>query len=386
MSKIRIIAYYLPQYHPIPENDAWWGKGFTEWTNVAKAKPLFRGHYQPKIPADLGFYDLRLPEVREEQAALAREAGIEGFCYWHYWFGRDKQLLERPFNEVLESGKPDFPFCLGWANHSWTSKTWEKGKSRAADTMLLEQTYNESDYEIHFYEVLKAFRDKRYITVDGKPLFVVFDPMAIPNPQKFIDIWQKLAKDNGLKGIHFVGIMSNLSGFRINDKGEKEYYLVKANEPALPRYQQVLDAGFDAINSRGVFRAELAVRGHFHKYYVEIFRRFLGIQVLNKIEYKDIIKHLFVPEDKNDFVYPTLLPNWDRSARSGKKAVIYHNSTPELFCKHVEDAMKLVENRDLEHRILFLQSWNEWAEGNYVEPDLKYGHGYLDVLKSIIQD
>ena len=122
--KARVIAFYLPQFHPIKENDEWWGKGFTEWTNVGKAKPLFKGHYQPRVPADLGYYDLRMPEVREAQADMAREAGIEGFMYWHYWFGNGKQILERPFNEVLSSGKPDFPFCLGWANHSWTRRTW----------------------------------------------------------------------------------------------------------------------------------------------------------------------------------------------------------------------------------------------------------------------
>ena len=132
--KPRIIGLYLPQYHPIPENDEWWGKGFTEWTNVAQARPQFRGHYQPRIPADLGFYDLRLPEVREQQAELAREAGLEGFCYYHYWFGNGKQLLERPFNEVLSSGKPDFPFCLCWANHDWTNKTWKKGNSHGQST------------------------------------------------------------------------------------------------------------------------------------------------------------------------------------------------------------------------------------------------------------
>lgn len=134
--KARVIALYLPQYHPVAENDKYWGKGFTEWTNVAKAKPLFKGHDQPRIPADLGFYDLRLPQVRKEQAELAKEAGIEGFCYWHYWFGNGKEVLQMPFDEVVKSGEPDFPFCLGWANHDWTTKTWEKGKVTVKDTMI----------------------------------------------------------------------------------------------------------------------------------------------------------------------------------------------------------------------------------------------------------
>ncbi len=165
MGKHRVIAFYLPQYHPIPENDAWWGPGFTEWTNVAAARPLFRGHVQPRIPADLGFYDLRLPETREAQAELAREAGIEGFCYYHYWFGNGKQLLERPFNEVLSSGKPDFPFCLCWANHTWASSTWTNARSRKAGSqILMEQRYpGREDNEMHFRTLLPAFRDPRYI-------------------------------------------------------------------------------------------------------------------------------------------------------------------------------------------------------------------------------
>ena len=140
--KARVIAFYLPQFHPVPENDRWWGKGFTEWTNVGKAQPLFKGHYQPRVPADLGYYDLRMPEVRELQADMAREAGIEGFCYWHYWFGNGKKMLERPFTEVLSSGRPDFPFCLGWANHTWTNKTWEVGTKRVKESILMEMVYN----------------------------------------------------------------------------------------------------------------------------------------------------------------------------------------------------------------------------------------------------
>ena len=177
--KARVIAYYLPQFHPIPENDAAWGPGFTEWTNVAKAKPLFRGHQQPRIPADLGFYDLRLPEVREQQAQMAREAGIEGFCYWHYWFGHGKMLLQRPFEEVLQSGKPDFPFCLAWANHDWTTSTWQ---SQGGSKMIAKQEYpGEKDYIAHFNYCLAAFRDHRYITVDGKPLFAIYDPYSSSN-------------------------------------------------------------------------------------------------------------------------------------------------------------------------------------------------------------
>ena len=199
MKKARVIAFYLPQFHPTPENDEWWGKGFTEWTNVTKAKPLFPGHYQPRLPADLGFYDLRVPETRAAQADLARHAGVEGFCYWHYWFA-GRRILDLPFREVLESGKPDYPFCLAWANDSWTSH-WYGADRR----MLVEQTYpGPDDYERHFLALLPAFQDRRYIRVHDKPVFTIFRPMKIPDTQEFIAQWQSLAKQNGLKGIHFV--------------------------------------------------------------------------------------------------------------------------------------------------------------------------------------
>lgn len=380
--KARVIAYYLPQFHPIPENDKWWGKGFTEWTNVAKAKPLFKGHYQPKLPADLGFYDLRMPEIREAQAEMAREAGIEGFCYWHYWFGNRKQLLERPFCEVLDSGKPDFPFCLAWANHTWSNSTWDVGTRKTAVKTLMEQTYpGEEEHIQHFYYLLKAFKDRRYIKVDGKPVFTIFAPLDIPMVKDFIKLWNNLAIKNGLNGIHFIGVVSNLSGFKINNRGNKEYYSVQPTESSTPRYKQILDLGFDAVNSRGLFRAELMARSRYYKYYHKFLEKAFKINKNEIYDYGQIIKNLYVPEDKWLTVYPTILPNWDRTARSGNKAVIYHNSTPRLFKQNIDNAISICEHKPSEKKILFLMSWNEWAEGNYVEPDLRYGMQYLEVLK-----
>ena len=185
-SKARVIAFYLPQFHPIPENDEWWGKGFTEWTNTAKAKPLFPGHYQPHVPADLGFYDLRVPEARFAQAEMAKEYGIEGFCYYHYYFA-GKRLLERPFDEVLNSGMPDFPFCLCWANQTWTG-IWHG----SPDRVLIEQTYpGPGDDERHFDYLCKAFHDQRYIKVDGKPMFLVYCPKELPEPEKTTEFWRR---------------------------------------------------------------------------------------------------------------------------------------------------------------------------------------------------
>jgi hypothetical protein len=356
---VRILATYLPQFHPIPENDMWWGKGFTEWTNVGKAKPLFRGHYQPRVPADLGYYDLRLPEVREAQAELAREHGIEGFCYWHYWFGDGKRLLERPFNEVLASGKPDFPFCLSWANHSWQDKQFSK---EGTERMLLEQTYGgEADYLQHFYAVLPAFRDKRYIRVDNKPLFQIYIALKFPEVEKFIVCWQEEARKNGLEGIHFVG----------HTHVEEESELI-------------LKKGFDAINVVRLY--------HFHRHAYSLIERALikmkrvwfkhgGI-----FDYEKLSQYFSSEKDLRDNWYPCIIPNWDHSPRSGRRGNIFINSNPKAFKKHVKAVLDKVKNKKDDHRIIFLKSWNEWAEGNYMEPDLKFGRGYLEALKEAISE
>ncbi|MFT0240415.1 glycoside hydrolase family 99-like domain-containing protein [Bacteroides thetaiotaomicron] len=365
VTKVRVIAFYLPQFHPIPENDKWWGKGFTEWTNVGKAKPLFRGHYQPRVPADLGYYDLRMPEVREAQAQLAKDAGIEGFMYWHYWFGNGRKLLERPFNEVLTTDKPDFPFCLGWANHSWTRRTWNSNAQSCKDVDLLLQTYPEdNDIIEHFQCVLPALKDHRYICVDGKPMFMVYDPLSVPNMNNFMKIWNELAIKNGLtNGIHFVGLASGW----------------------LDKYQKTLDLGLDAIAPSNLWYAESKVKGKYIKLVEHKLRKYFpSIAPLDKYKYKDIIKNFYTDYDRLENSYPSIIPNWDRSPRGGRRAVIYTGSTPELFKRHIEDAIKIVENKKAEHKIIFLRSWNEWAEGNYVEPDIKFGHGYLDSLRSVI--
>ena len=377
----RIIALYLPQFHPIPENDEWWGKGFTEWTNVAKAKPLFRGHYQPRIPADLGFYDLRLPEVREQQAELAREAGIEGFCYYHYWFGNGKQLLERPFKEVLTSGKPDFPFCLCWANHDWTNKTWKKGSSLRRDSMIMQMQYSMEDHRQHFMSVLPAFKDPRYIRVDDKPLFAVWAPRDIPDVAAFIALWQQLARENGLPGIHFVGYTTNTFG-RSRENGKITLWPTDVSGKL---YQELLDKGFDAVISSGLHRAQSIVHGKF-KMLTYFLKDQTFLQAKLRTDYSKVMRNYYVPEDAWENVYPTLLPQWDRTPRAGAKTDPLINSTPEKFQTSVEEAIRLIQNKHPEHQILFLKAWNEWGEGNYVEPDLKFGHGYLDAIKNAIKN
>ncbi len=363
MTKARLIAIYLPQYYPIPENDETWGKGFTEWTNVGKAKPLFKGHYQPRVPADLGYYDLRVPETRDAQAQMARKYGIEGFMYWHYWFGNGKRLLERPFDEVLESGRPDFPFCLGWANHSWTTKTWTATGQFQSNKMIAEQLYpGDEDFINHFNYCLKAFKDPRYIKVDGKPFFLIYAPQNIPNVKHFIDLWNQLALKNGLPGVHFVALASG----------------------KIETMEDYLKYGFDAIAPSYLWHAQESMSGgHLIYTLLNKLRNKLHFMPLDKYDYKKAIQFFSSDLDEKENVYPSAIPQWDRSPRSGKQAVIYYGSTPAVFRKHLLDIRKKIEKKNYEHSIVLLRSWNEWGEGNYFEPDLKFGTGYLDAVKDV---
>lgn len=380
MNKARIIALYLPQFHPIPENDKWWGPGFTEWTNVAKAKPLFRGHVQPRIPADLGFYDLRLAETREQQAMLAREAGIEGFCYYHYWFGGGRQLLERPFNEVVASGKPDFPFCICWANHTWSNKTWNRKSAMQLDSVLMEQTYPGTEDDIaHFNSLLPAFRDPRYMTVDGKLIFVIYDPLKFINIERFIETWRKLAEKNGLPGFHFVGMTPSTLTLRVAADGSRQRVMPNLKSSA-KIFKDVLDLGFDSVNSFGKRRGEMLYEGKW-KNLAKTILRHVGLPTGSiRYDYERTVCNYFAPEDSWENVYPTILPQWDRTPRVSSWDGVYVNATPEKFEKHIRQALELIKDKAPEHRILFLKSWNEWGEGNYVEPDLQWGHGFLDAI------
>jgi lipopolysaccharide biosynthesis protein len=347
----RVIAFYLPQFHPIPENDEWWGKGFTEWTNTAKAKPLFPGHYQPHVPADLGFYDLRVPETRIAQAEMAREYGIEAFCYYHYWFA-GKRLLERPFNEVLESRKPDFPFCLCWANQTWTG-IWHG----SLDRILIKQTYpGYDDYLRHFDFLLKAFSDKRYVTVDGKPLFLIYQPNEIPDLESVTDLWRNQAAKAGLNGIYLVGFSWNSSW--IPEEDGLDASIVQR----LPPVMQIW------VSRR------TPIKWLIRKYHMKMGRPTV-------YSYEDIMPTLISDDMSHKKVYPCVIPNWDNTPRSGKNGLVLHGSNPELFRKHFQKALKNVKDMPPEQKIIFIKSWNEWAEGNHLEPDIRFGKGYLQVIK-----
>ena len=379
-TKARVIAYYLPQFHPTKINDKYWGKGFTEWTNVTKAKPQYRGHYQPQIPADLGFYDLRLPEIRQAQADMARENGVEGFMYWNYWFGNGKKILEMPIEELMRTAKPDFPFCVGWANHDWSNKTWQKTKRFTKDTVFLKQEYlGKQDYTDYFYYLLPMFRDHRYIKVDEKPLFYVLDPDSCPDMKEFIQLWQHLAEKNGIPGIHFVARADSIG------KADEIYKKNFMNE-VKARYDRYIDMGFDAVSSMNFRRAEILATGFFKKIIRNIRRKIFGY-ALNSHDYMKLTEHYYTDEDKLDYVYPQITPRKDKTPRAGKNALVYTGSTPEKFRIAIKMALEKIKDKDDEHKILFLNSWNEWGEGSYMEPDIVWGHQYLDVLREeIVED
>jgi lipopolysaccharide biosynthesis protein len=352
---VRAIAFYLPQFHPIPENDEWWGKGFTEWRNVSKAKPLFPGHYQPHLPADLGFYDLRLPEVREAQADLARKYGLEGFCYWHYWF-RGKRLLERPFQEVLASGTPDFPFCLAWANESW-SRRW-LGEER---NLLMEQSYSEADDLNHARWLLPALADSRCIQVNGRPLFLIYRPTHLPNPERTVETLRNECVRAGLPNPFLLGIDAHCAGTDCRQLGFDGSLRFEPQLGALP-------LAFDDGPSWGRLWQNLKL-GVFSRE-LKVYDYAQAQQLMNRAKFD----HPY---------FPSVCVGWDNTPRRGNKGVIIINNTPGEFAKAVQEAVIHIQSRPSEERLVFINAWNEWAEGNHLEPDERNGLAYLEALRGV---
>lgn len=354
----RYIALYLPQFHPIPENDEWYGKGFTEWTNVAKAKPLFRGHYQPHVPADLGFYDLRLKEIRREQARMAQEAGVSAFCYWDYWFGDGKKLLEMPLDAVHDDPEITLPFCIAWANHSWEKKMWDK---QGNNEMLMEQKYlGIEDYSAYFYRMLPIFRDDRYFRVNDRPFVIVYSPLESSEIGVYLKCWRELANKEGLGDFYFVG----------RDAGCRNV-------------DRILDIGFDAVYEDDVFNIHHEL-GLAKKIALYLKRRLFGRPTV--FQYRDAIKHMVPDEAKRREVIPVIAPNWDHSPRSGRNAILLDNCEPKYFQQVAEHAREVVSAKPDDEQIVIIKAWNEWGEGNHMEPDLRYGTGYLDALRDSLRE
>jgi lipopolysaccharide biosynthesis protein len=360
----RFIAFYLPQFYPTPYNDEWWGKGFTEWTNVVQGRPHFEGHYQPHIPADLGFYDLRLPETREAQADLAREYGVYGFCYYHYWFNGTR-ILERPLDEVLATGKPDFPFCICWANENWC-RSWKGQK----DKILIAQNYSPEDDAAHIRQLLPTLSDSRYITVNGSPVILIYRTEILPNPRATAELWRNEAVKRGLPDLYLVSIESN--------------YIADVTSPA--------EIGFDATlrfePNFAIFSQSSPLRKSIGKTMRAKLPRLH--QALKNIEsssddtiydYEQVYQNWKGYPSRKEPHFECVTPMWDNSARRFRGATIVNGSTPQLYERWLKDAVTRSAADETGQKTIFINAWNEWAEGCHLEPCMKWGRQYLEATQ-----
>jgi Glycosyltransferase WbsX len=356
IKKARVIAFYLPQYHPIPENDEWWGKGFTEWTNTSNAKPLFKEHYQPHLPADLGFYDLRLAETRQAQADLARAYGIHGFCYWHYWF-HGKRLLEQPVNAILDSGEPDFPFCLAWANESWSRRWLGEDKE-----ILIEQKYSPEDDKAHAEWLVNCFADPRYIKVGDRPLFSIYRPTSLPDPKSTTQLIREVCKSAGLPDPYLVGINAHSRHIDMRTLG---FDSTEDHSPQLGVLQDVFN------DDRSLKRLARNLKQGLWSAKLKIYK------------YADAIDLMESSRPKYPH-HPGFFVGWDNTARRGENAIVMTGSTPDIVATHLSRVINNVSNVPLDERIIFLNAWNEWAEGMYLEPNSLHGTRLLEAIRAVI--
>ena len=339
------------------------GQGFTEWTNVAKARPLFAGTSSRTCPPTSASTTCASPEVREAQADLARAYGIEGFCYYHYWFA-GRRSSSGPFNEVLASGRPDFPFCLCWANQSWTG-VWHGAPNKT----LLAQTYpGRADDIAHFETLLPAFEDSRYMRVDGKPIFVIYRPLEIPETRRVTEHWREMAVTAGLGGLHLVGFESD----EAKDWLPKDYGFDAVVRSRLPKRKvwPTWDEPARKIALKlSLWKARLTPGADVPVY---------GPTIHSYADMLDLVVAAPTPGIES---YPCVIPNWDNTPRSGVNGLVLNGSTPALFRRQVRKALDVTAHLPPDHRLMFVKSWNEWAEGNYLEPDLEHGHAYLKALR-----
>lgn len=352
---VQVIAINLPQFHPVPENDTWWGKGFTEWTNVTKATPLFPGHYQPHLPADLGFYDLRLPEARQAQADLAQQYGISAFCYYHYWF-TGKRILERPVDEIVRNGEPSLPFCLCWANENWT-RTWD-GRDRE---VLLEQTYSQEDDRAHIQSLIPILSDPRYLRMDGKPALFIYRADLLPDAAQTAAVWREEVRKAGL-GELFLG--------------------------AFVTRQVDLDAwGFDVAVEFVPCSFRPSPQRQFRRLasalFARISARLKGTEQAAIHLYDDLVDDRSAapppPGASLDRWLRCVTPGWDNSARRKRGPIIFLGSTPDKYRAWLTRMIRWThQHTPPGRRFVFVNAWNEWAEGNHLEPDRKHGHAFLE--------
>lgn len=348
----KLIAYYLPQMHPTPENDAWWGKGITEWNNVSRAVPQYVGHYQPRLPGELGYYDLRLVENIKRQMELAKMYGIYGFAWYYYWFD-GKRLLERPLDRYISDTSIDFPFCLCWANESWT-----KGFFGSTKEVIMKQSDTEESYRNFIHDVVPYMMDKRYITLKGKKLLIIYKPQNVPNPQKVLDYWREYCATHGVGDIYIIGVWT--SDWE-NDVMERGFDSVAEFQPgSIKPYCQKINQELPFIN-----------------------RDFVG----EVYSYSELVKTgVYRKNFHSSHMYNAVMPMWDNTPRRNNHGnVIFHGATPALYRKWLSDIIQHYKTDcNLDDELIFINAWNEWGEGAYLEPDRYYGYAYLEATRNAI--
>lgn len=374
--KIKVIAFYLPQFHEIPENNKWWGKGFTEWVNVKKATPIFENHNQPRIPMNNNYYDLNNVDVMKWQAKIAKENGIYGFCFYHYWFD-GKLLLEKPVENYLKEKDIDFPFCISWANEHWTNQ-WVSSQN----SILIEQKYGEEkDWISHFEYLLPFFKDKRYIKKDGKPIIIIYRPELIDCLKEMIDCWQKLAKKNGLNGLCIISqrvdiVLNNPKADVSMIDNFIEYqpgtvFVTRRRKNKLVNYIKQHKRRFDYFLEKKLPKLSSS----------KLLNKNKSLTIYNYDEiWEDILKQK--PVAKNSI--PCAFVDWDNTPRKHEKGSVVFGANPKSFEKYFS---RLISKTIKEYNqdMMFIFAWNEWAEGGYLEPDEKNKYGYLESIKKCIK-
>lgn len=365
---MKILALYLPQFHAIPENDEWWGKGFTEWVNVKKARPLFEGHYQPRIPLNENYYNLLDNSVKKWQIDLAKEHGIYGFCVYHYWFC-GKKLLEKPMEQYLADKSLDFPFCFCWANEHW-SNAWVSGENK----ILMAQNFEDrEDWDNHFYYMLPFFQDERYIKEDGKPLYVIYLPNIIGPLNEMIDRWQELAKQNGLPGIKFI---SQSPFWHLDNNADKSRFDYSIEfQPSMINHLEKGKQGAKWV--RWKTKLSLFLQNKLHIYVK------LPKKKVHRSCYDDKWKQVLAIHPQNDSCIPGAFVDWDNTPRKGERGDVYVGASPEKF-KHYFDLQVKHVKREYKTDWLVMFAWNEWAEGGILEPTERYGTGYLEAIRDVL--
>jgi hypothetical protein len=373
-SATKLIAIYFPQLHPIPENDEWWGKGFTDWDNVKSASPQYDGHYQPRVPLNNNYYDQSTVETIRWQIDLAKQYGIYGFCHYHYWFD-GKQLLETPTNLIMENKDIDFPFCLSWANETW-SKRWD-GRHHH---ILIEQTHppTREAWKKHYDYLIKAWKDPRAIKVDGKPVFVIYRPQRIQKIDEMLAYWRELARLDGLPGLYFI----------FQKQYELPTRLCLESFDGLFQFQPFEASNAPTFNKKSIrhsplFKIVRALPERYQGMLRGLRAKFVRELLLH--DYDETWKHIIeVRPDKHLDTYPGAFVDWDNTARYKKRATIYRGATPEKFAYWFSLLVESMPERKLSENFIFLNAWNEWSEGTYLEPDEKYGYQYLEVVKKVL--